>query len=444
MPNIKSPFGQKVINGVTIPVFDRDGICSKCGASIPVGTYNWSYNTQAVGKYSHRFCGAPLMLNARELESCVATQAKPQVPTPTPAPPTLPICNKYHSPSGFVCTLPPNHTGDHIAHGSGRVLQTWPQAPLATQKSQPTVVQRPTTFEVPKIEPKPAPQITLTRRADITDKIKLNGKHKETARVQRILRNRAYPFLYGNPGAGKTHLIKSLAEDMGLDFVLISCAPDMLKSEITGSRSPLNGEYYRTAFRNAWETCKNGGVILFDEAGLAPGSFLNVLNSAMEQRIICFPDLETVKMHSDCFLCFADNSALYGNDNLYPERGDAGGAFRDRLTYVDFTYDEALELMILTNIMQSLENASVWHEIVLDIRKVTQASGVPIFASPRFAYRAAKWILEQVPWSLICEEELWRGQTQDNISLVRSFVEKHKTAVEKLSAAYRWESESQS
>ncbi len=198
----------------------------------------------------------------------------------------------------------------------------------------------------------------------------------------------------------------------------------MLKSEITGSVSPLNQIYMRTIFRNAWE---NGGLVLFDECGLAPGAFLNVLNSALEQKIICFPDGQTIKIHENCFLCFADNSTLYGNDSLYPERTDVGGAFRDRLTYVEFPYDEALELQILIHKFGgSLLRAQKWHNVVKTIRRDLANLGIPIFASPRFAYKSAIWFQRGLEFEKIMSMELYRGQTADNVNLVKPHVLKHK------------------
>ncbi len=78
--------------------------------------------------------------------------------------------------------------------------------------------------EIPPAKKAPRPE-------HITDKVTEQGKHFDTPLVKTLLRLDEYPFLYGSPGAGKTHLCKSLAKDMGLRFILISCANDMFKSE---------------------------------------------------------------------------------------------------------------------------------------------------------------------------------------------------------------------
>ena len=277
----------------------------------------------------------------------------------------------------------------------------------------------------PPIEVKPpAPRIEeislpVSPIIDITEKIRFGGKHKATAWIRTILRNRKYPFLYGSPGAGKTHLALSIAADMRLRSLLVTCAQDMLKSELLGTKSPLSGAYSPSKFRDIWQ---HGGVVLFDECGLAPGSFLNLLNSAMEQKIIDFPDGEQIPMHPNFFMVFADNSTLYGNDPLFPERGDVGGAFRDRLTYVKFEYDEAIEVAVLTSKFGSLSQAVDWHKKVLCLRRELKKLAVPIFASPRFAYASAIWIKEGVSMDLIIEAELLRGVSEDIAAIARPVI----------------------
>lgn len=261
--------------------------------------------------------------------------------------------------------------------------------------STPTTPTTPTSTSTPTLPP------------DITDNIKVTGKHNRTAYIRLKLRARQYPFLYGAPGAGKTHLIESMAQDMGLDFALLSCSPDMFKSEIIGSRSPVSGEYFSTAFRKIWE---NGGVVLFDEVGLASGSFINILNAGLAQRKMQFPDGNLVPMHEHTFIVFADNSALYGNDPLFPERQDVGQAFRDRIAYVEFTYDTELEYTILVSIFAGdKRRAKKWHRTVLSLRQSIAALSVPVFASPRFAFDAAKMLVLGESYNEVIESYLIRG-----------------------------------
>jgi hypothetical protein len=259
----------------------------------------------------------------------------------------------------------------------------------------------------------PPVSTTVTGKTlDITGEITSVGKHHLVNLVKTILARREYPFLTGSPGAGKTHLCMQMAEDMELPFVLISCSEDMLKSELSGSVSPLTGNVIHTAFRHAWE---NGGLILFDECGLAPGSFLNVLNSAMAQKKMLFPGQNApTEIHPNCFMVFADNSTLYGNSSLFPERKDCGAAFRNRLTYVYFDYDLAVELSVITNIMDGdVKRAQTWHAGVKGLRAGLKAIASPVIASPRFAFAAAKWFMDGLEYDVVMSLSLYEGRDND-------------------------------
>lgn len=276
------------------------------------------------------------------------------------------------------------------------------------------------------VQPKSEPEILnsieskpIEIASDITDKITLEGKHYQTSIIKKLMAMREYPFLYGAPGAGKTHLVTSLANDMSLDCVIISCSPDMFKSEILGAVSPVTGNYHGTAFLKAWSS---GGVILFDEVGLAPGSFLNVLNAGLAQKEIRFPDGKRVKIHKDCFILFADNSALYGNDPLFPERQDAGTAFRDRIAYVKFEYDVNLEDRIIQGIYEDHSRAKNWHTAVLSMRVAVDSLNVPIFVSSRFAYASAKAFKTGFSFNEVIDLYLLRGINGDIGSLVKKAI----------------------
>lgn len=260
------------------------------------------------------------------------------------------------------------------------------------------------------------------RTPDITDLIKLEGKHKQIRKILKFLRRRRSVVLWGNPGSGKTHLIMSIAKDMNLKFCLITLTADSMRSEIRGSVSPINGEYFPTEFRHCWE---NGGVVLFDEIGLALGNLVSMLNSALAQGIIDFPDGKSIERHQNCFIVFADNSNLRGNDPNFPERQDLGSAFRDRLSYERLEYDLELELRIIEEILQG--NRSLARKIqnaVLICRRVLQDAQVPLFASPRFSFKAAEDMFDGFTWTECLEQNLYQGIEPDIISIVADRLER--------------------
>lgn len=284
-------------------------------------------------------------------------------------------------------------------------------------KPSPAFVPLPVAEEHEEEETSPVAHEEPSGAPHITDSITLQGKHSETALIRTVLRLGEFPFAWGNPGAGKTHLVESMAADMGLPIVIQVCAKDLFASVLLGSKSPLTGEYFSTDFRRVWEF---GGVFLFDECGMTSSGFLNVLNSAMAQGAINFPDGKRVPRHEHCFLIFADNTALYGNDPRFPEREDVGGAFRDRLTYIDFPYDLKIEKSVLTRIFGSSVRALRFHSDVCAMRKWLEEQGdLPVFASPRFSYQCAKYLVAGVPVTKALSMTLFRGQTEDILCRVR-------------------------
>lgn len=306
------------------------------------------------------------------------------------------------------------HTPGKYAHATcGAPQQIHPsipvQAPVELPRAEAPPQEQPTTpKEPPKQEPEP-PHILDAVRCQI-------GMHYQCADVVSILKQGEYPFLHGAPGAGKTTLILQIAEQCQLDPLLIPCSQDMLRSEILGTKNPLTGEYYPSHFYHIW---KSGGVVLFDETGLAPGVFLNLMNAALAQHELRFPNGERIKKHANCFICFADNSNLWGTDPLFPERQDAGSAFRDRLTYLKFEYDVKLERHIIGMILGDITGLR-WHDRVLKIREIVQAHDeIPVFASPRFAIKGAKALKAGVPFAAIIDRLLLQGLSEDVCGTVR-------------------------
>lgn len=419
MPNIKArPFTLANI------------ICYQCGKPIPQGTLNWSYNTHQRGMFRHQDCNANPMQRA---EAPIMPMPNPNAEMERVLREALEEQNRKLAEQNARKQREETNARkqQEAAEELQRRIEAAKQAKLrifveTISCAHCEATKAETTSEseyneccdwkvaetiIGAANPVPA------RQNDITDKIIVNNwKHERVGLVKKVMLRRAYAFLYGSPGAGKTHLIESLAEDMELPFVLITCANDMLKSELVGSRSPITGDYYRTKFRDAWE---HGGVVLFDECGLAPGAFLNVLNAGMSQKIMLFPDGETVRMHENCFLLFADNSNLRGNDPLFPERNDVGGAFRNRLTYVSFAYDENLERKIIIKIMGD-RRGNKWAGTVQKMRlKMTaKLKDTPVFVSPRFAYKAAQWFIDGIEWSDVLDMELFEGIESDVKAMV--------------------------
>lgn len=273
-------------------------------------------------------------------------------------------------------------------------------------------------------EPSPAPieeeqkeEVVEVVSSDITDLITVPGKHFLTRRMKRYLKRRKYILAYGCPGGGKSYWWGSIAKDMGLDYLCLTLNPDSTKSELLGNKSPLNGETFYSKFGKFWEF---GGVVNIDEVGLGSGGILNLLNGCLESKFIEFPDGRRVPMHPNFFLGFCDNSNLWGADPLFSERQDLGSAFRDRLSYIEFKYDNELELSILSKIWRTPAEAKAWQDVVDRMRVILKEAGVPLFASPRFSFAASAAIMDGDTFEEALESSLWQGLPEDSISSVKN------------------------
>jgi cobaltochelatase CobS len=161
--------------------------------------------------------------------------------------------------------------------------------------------------------------------------------HKVLATVIKRMQ-RKHVLMVGPAGTGKSHIAHQAADALGFEFYSISLTPQTPASAITGYMT-ATGEYIGTAFRQAFE---HGGVFLFDEADNGHPSTLGIINSALANGSMAFPD-GMVKRHAD-FRCVASaNTYGRGPDRAYVGRQALDAAFLDRFTVLTVDVDEALE-----------------------------------------------------------------------------------------------------
>jgi cobaltochelatase CobS len=154
--------------------------------------------------------------------------------------------------------------------------------------------------------------------------------------IKRMLRK--HVLMVGPAGTGKSHIAHQAADALGMEFYSISLTPQTPASSIVGYMT-ATGDYVKTAFRTAFE---HGGVFLFDEVDNGHPSTLGIVNSALANGSMAFPD-GMVKRHAD-FRCVASaNTYGRGPDRAYVGRQALDAAFMDRFTVITVDVDEALE-----------------------------------------------------------------------------------------------------
>ena len=118
-------------------------------------------------------------------------------------------------------------------------------------------------------------------------------------------------LIEGVPGLAKTLLIKTLAKTLGCEFKRIQFTPDLMPSDIIGSKiyDPKTGAFYvrkGPIFTN---------ILLADEINRAPPKTQSALLEAMQERQVTI-DVETYKL-TPIFIVFATQNPIE-HEGTYP------------------------------------------------------------------------------------------------------------------------------
>lgn len=183
-------------------------------------------------------------------------------------------------------------------------------------------------------------------------------------------------MLVGAAGGGKTHLCKSVAEALKLQFYPMSVGLQTTKSDLIGFIN-AHGNYITSPIREAYE---KGGVLLLDEFDACHAGVVTILNSLLANGHCSFPDKIVDKNEKFVCIC-ACNTFGRGGNVEYVGRNRLDAATLDRFIVVDVDYDENLE--------DILTNNPFWLSIVRQIRNNADRHGIKIIISPRAAMDGA-------------------------------------------------------
>jgi MoxR-like ATPase len=164
--------------------------------------------------------------------------------------------------------------------------------------------------------------------------------HFVLPKVIKLLGMKRHVYMAGPAGTGKSHIGQQAARALDLPFWAMSVGPTMLESKLLGYMD-AKGDFIATAF---YEWAKKGGIFLLDEVDNGNPSVLNVLNSALSNGFVLFPNGELVMLHDSCLCIAAANTwgTSQGANRGYV-RQTLDLAFRDRFIYLEVPIDEALE-----------------------------------------------------------------------------------------------------
>jgi len=207
--------------------------------------------------------------------------------------------------------------------------------------------------------------------------------HKMLPVVITILSTGKHVMMVGPAGTGKSHIASQAAEALSLESYSISLSPQTPTSAILGYCT-ATGDYVRSLFREAYE---NGGVFHFDEVDNSHPSVLAVINAALANGSMAFPD-GMVKRSPD-FRCVA-SANTYGNgpDRAYVGRQAMDMATKDRFEIVSISVDEALEEALCMSTGLDGTKVRLVLAYVRHLRAAAEGFKLPLSFSPRRSHGA--------------------------------------------------------
>lgn len=212
-------------------------------------------------------------------------------------------------------------------------------------------------------------------------------------------------WLVGPAGTGKSTIAEQAAQAIGLDFSSKSCSAQTTETSLLGYMS-ATGEYVGTEFRKRYEY---GGVFLLDEVDNGNPNVLTVLNSALSNTFMAFPD-GMVTRHKDFVLVATANTFGNGATAEYVGRNPIDKAFVDRFSMVEVNYDLAVEEAMLASVVGlPTQTADKWLSVVRKCRANAETYGLKVIVSPRATLKGAKWLRNEVPMQAVLDMVVLKG-----------------------------------
>lgn len=222
-------------------------------------------------------------------------------------------------------------------------------------------------------------------------------------------------WLVGPAGTGKTTLATMAAKALGLTFYSIQVGPMTTEAKLLGYFD-ANGRYIRSIFREAYEY---GGLFLLDEIDAAHPGVLTILNAALANGSMAFPD-GMVSMHVDFRAIAAANTAGNGADKAYRGRQGQDAATINRFAYVpvDLNSDVERAMCLATGAdAKTVDRVISFATYVREQIKQRQLHQYVV--SPRNTERMCKG-LAFLPWETAANRALKANMSDDDWQRVSS------------------------
>lgn len=248
------------------------------------------------------------------------------------------------------------------------------------------------------------PTRTVVERADGERKEIAGSQHSKLADVITCLMAEEHVMMVGPAGTGKSTIAEQAAEALSLPSYSISLSPQTPASQLLGYMQ-ATGDYVPSLFRKAYET---GGVFHFDEMDNAHPSVLAVINSALANGHMAFPD-QMVKRHPDFRAIASANTYGRGANRAYVGRQAIDAATLDRFSIETIDVDESLENELCHSIGLETDQVERVLKFVRELRANVEAHSLPIVISPRASVGMCRLLAAGRSWESAVEARVRRG-----------------------------------
>lgn len=286
---------------------------------------------------------------------------------------------------------------EQTAHDIARVPLDAAEAALAAMRSELGTMAHTAALEALKTLTPTRLEVT---RPDAPEPVSLGLVHKQTPLVLAALTAGVNVYLYGPAGSGKTTLAEKVAQAFGLKAYYAAKVES--EYQLLGFKD-AKGDTVRTQFRDAYE---HGGVFLFDELDGSAPSAVVALNMALANGVCPFPD-GMVKRHEKFVCIAAGNTKLTGATRQYAGRNQLDAASIDRFAFIEFGYDDDLELALAAD--------QTWAKYVQRVRAVVAERGLSHLVTPRATYDGCKLLAQGIDRVTVASLVVYKGLDADTV-----------------------------
>lgn len=264
------------------------------------------------------------------------------------------------------------------------------------------------------------PRVTEIRLPD-REVRKIEGVlHHKFTKIMSAVSHRRPVYLVGPAGTGKSTIGEQVAEALGLAFYALSLSAQTTASDLRGFVD-ANGNYREAPLYKAYKT---GGVLVLDEVDNGNPNVLSVLNTALSNGFMLFPNGEMVRKHDDFVAIATANTFGNGATAEYVGRNPLDKAFLNRFITIDIPIDAKVEEAMLESVGLPTDRADRWLKIVRSCRANVESNGLKVIVSPRATLNGAMLLTDHEVWTYreVAEATILSGLSPEQATKVTAGV----------------------